>query len=56
MPIDVRTCKHLRKHLGDAHEDTRIGKDVVTIVKTLSKVSKEGYLERFEASVDCVRM
>lgn len=24
-PIDVRTCKHLRKHLGDAHEDARIG-------------------------------
>lgn len=26
VPIDVRTCKHLRKHLGDAHEDARLGK------------------------------
>lgn len=26
VPIDVRTCKHLRKHLGDPHEDSRIGK------------------------------
>lgn len=48
--------------LHDGVEDTRdltpemiehcFGKDVVTIVKTLSKVPKEGYLERFEASVD----
>lgn len=25
-PIDVRTCKHLKKHLGDEHENTRTGK------------------------------
>ncbi len=24
-PIDVRTCKHLKKHLGDAHEAARLG-------------------------------
>lgn len=23
IPIDVRTCKHLKKHLGDAHENAR---------------------------------
>ena len=48
--------------LHDGMEDTRdltpemiehcFGKDVVTIVKTLSKIPKEGYLERFEMSVD----
>ncbi len=48
--------------LHDGIEDTRdltpemiehcFGRDVVTIVKTLSKTPKEGYLERFEASVD----
>jgi DNA ligase-1 len=26
VALDVRSCKHLRKHLGDAHEDARIGK------------------------------
>jgi DNA ligase 1 len=25
-PIDVRTCKHLKKHLGDEHENARTGK------------------------------
>ncbi len=25
LPPDKRTCKHLRAHLGDAHEDTRAG-------------------------------
>jgi len=25
LAIDKRSCKHLRKHLGDAHEDARIG-------------------------------
>jgi len=48
--------------LHDGIEDTKgltpeliehcFGSDVVRIVKTLSKVPKEGYLERFEASVD----
>ncbi len=48
--------------LHDGIEDTRDltpeliercwGPDVVRIVKTLSKVPKEGYLERFAASVD----
>ncbi len=48
--------------LHDGLEDTRditpamiehaFGKDVVTIVKTLSKVPKEGYLDRFYMSCD----
>lgn len=48
--------------LHDGIEDTKdltsemiehcFGADVVRIVKTLSKVPKEGYLERFKASVD----
>lgn len=48
--------------LHDGMEDTRdltpemiehvFGPDVVTIVKTLSKVPKEGYLERFLVSTD----
>lgn len=48
--------------LHDGLEDTRditpamiehaFGKDVVTIVKTLSKCPKEGYLERFYTSTD----
>lgn len=48
--------------LHDGIEDTRVltpamiehcfGADVVTMVKTLSKVPKEGYLERFFMSVD----
>lgn len=48
--------------LHDGIEDTKdltpemlehcFGADVVRIVKTLSKVPKEGYLERFTASVD----
>lgn len=48
--------------LHDGIEDTRdltpeliehcFGGDVVRVVKTLSKVPKEGYLERFESSVD----
>ncbi|HEY6033662.1 MAG TPA: hypothetical protein VIV58_05360, partial [Kofleriaceae bacterium] len=24
-PVDARTCKHLRKHLGDAFETSRVG-------------------------------
>jgi len=54
--------EHIWKLWYDGMEDTRdltpemiehyFGKDVVTIVKTLSKVPKEGYLERFESSVD----
>lgn len=48
--------------LHDGIEDTKdltpdmiehcFGKDVVTIVKTLSKTPKEGYLERFAMSID----
>lgn len=47
--------------LHDCMEDTDLspemiehcfGRDVVTIVKTLSKVPKEGYLDRFKQSVD----
>ena len=48
--------------LHDGVEDTRdltperiehcFGSDVVRIVKTLSKVPKEGYIERFQASLD----
>jgi len=30
QPINLRTCKHLRKLLGDAHEQTRIGGSLVT--------------------------
>ena len=26
VPLDLRTCKHLKKHLGDEHENARTGK------------------------------
>lgn len=44
LPINCRTCKHIRKILGDEAEQARLGRDLATKPKPKSKVTPPAIL------------